>query len=150
MEKERNELAKIETSLQAVGVSVEKNPECIPTVMLSNNRPCPNNEVCMKRGGEGSDSHECVCPAEMGMHRVDGVCREYLPNMAGCTMYLNECGGADEETNEECVVLHAVPNQPRGKHGTCQCRVGFRRDLASQKCLPDTNEDESSSEQKKV
>ena len=83
------------------------------------------------------------------MRRIEGVCREYLPNTDNCMLNLNEC---DAEENEECVPSPIAPAN-RVKHGTCQCQLGFKRDLDSFKCIDITesssdNNDKSSKDKK--
>lgn len=138
--KERSELLKVDNKIVAAALATEKNQECIPTVFVTNNSPCPVNEECVKRPGDDAHGYECMCPHEENMRRIDGVCREYLPNTESCMMYLNEC---DKEANEECVVLHTSPaSSIRSRHGTCQCRVGFTRDSDSSKCKLTNDEQE--------
>ena len=48
-------------------------------------------------------------------------------------MYLNDC---KSDLNEEC-----VPKNRHVKHGTCQCKVGFRRNLNTLACDPVTTQD---------
>lgn len=135
VKKERNELSQIEENILS-----EKNLQCLPGVLVTKDNACPVNEVCTQKD-ESIQVYECICPKQEKMRRIDGVCREYLPNQAGCTMYLNEC---DNEDNEECVAFHSN----RAKHGTCQCQIGFRRDFKTFRCMP-TNDNDSSEENDK-
>lgn len=69
---------------------------------------------------------QCVCPKEFSFIRVDNICREYLKKSPGCSMFMNECNPG---LNEECV---AINNYAR--HGSCQCKLGLKRNLQTSMC----------------
>ena len=88
---------------------------------------CPANELCRIKSDK-SQQGECYCPMELGFYKIQGECREYLQISIDCSMYLNDC---KKELREEC-----VPKNRHSKHGTCQCQVGFRRNLNTFRCDP--------------
>jgi hypothetical protein len=124
LSKERSELFKIEDSLSS---GEDRGSKCEPDERKSQ---CPMNEICsLKKSSSASSpvvSHQCVCPREKNFRRVDGECREYLPGSDSCMLYLNEC---NPQLNEECVVVNKF-----SKHGTCQCKVGYKRNQKSFEC----------------
>lgn len=117
--KERSELTKLEYDIFN---NLEKTIECTPE---TSEKDCSPNEICTLKGDQ-SPGYECVCPKQNYYHRIDGVCREYLPKMEGCMLYLREC---NKQLNEECVSLNE-----KSKHGTCQCQLGYRRNPQTFRC----------------
>ena len=95
---------------------------CLLDKISSPENKCPTNQVCLIKNKQPV----CVCPEELNLRLIDGVCREIYDSMVGCTMYLNEC---TTELNEECVSLNSY-----SKHGTCQCKLGFRRNPTTFSC----------------
>ncbi len=112
IQKEKLELAKLNLDM------IEK--PCMPALKDS----CPPNESCMFN--MHTKSFQCSCPASLNYHRIEGECREYLPNMSGCELNLNECVTS---LNEECLSLI-----PTAKHGTCQCMRGYKRNQVTLQC----------------
>jgi hypothetical protein len=84
---------------------------------------CPPNEACLF--DQLHQAYVCVCPREKEFMRVEGVCREYVPNGLSCLLDMgDECS-----ENEECLTLHT-----NRKHGTCQCKLGYVRNRVNFKC----------------
>lgn len=98
----------------------EFDNECSP-----DESSCQPYELCRL---SNMNVYKCVCPIEYGFLKIDGKCREYLSKTKGCEMYIDRC-----PFNEECV----IKNKYR-KKGTCQCLVGFRRNIETFKCEPDS------------
>lgn len=88
--------------------------ECSET----NNSSCPLNEICLKG--------KCTCPKELNYMKIDNMCREYLHKSPGCSMFMSEC---KPSLNEECIALN-----PYSRHGTCQCKSGYKRNLETFAC----------------
>ncbi len=103
---------KFETIPQVLNKQLET---CLLDKISSPENKCPINQVCLIK----DKLPVCVCPEELNLRLIDGICREVYDSMVGCTMYLNEC---TVRPNEECVALNSF-----SKHGTCQCKLGFRR-----------------------
>jgi hypothetical protein len=82
---------------------------------------CPPNEACLF--DELHQTHVCTCQREKDFVRLQGVCREYIPNGLGCLLG-DDCGD-----NEECLTLYTSK-----KHGTCQCKLGYKRNRVNFKC----------------
>lgn len=120
LKSENNELDQIKNEiLNSINNFQEDSNKCDPS-----NSNCPLNELCVQNEFKIFD---CVCPRELNFFRIDGLCREYLPKSPTCRLILNECSNS----NEECIVY----NQ-HSKHGTCQCKVGYKRNLNSFTCEP--------------
>ena len=92
-----------------------------------NEQSCSLNEKCAF--SELIQAYECKCKSHK-YKRINNVCREYvLQHSRTCQLFLtDEC---DNSSNEECVSLYDY-----AKHGTCQCKLGFERDVANGQCLP--------------
>lgn len=105
--------------LESFLANSQNRDECSPE-----ESSCQLYEIC--RLGN-LNVYQCVCPNEFGFHRIDGRCREYLPNTKDCEMYIDRC-----PENEECLIRNGYRKQ-----GTCQCMMGFRRNLQTFKCEPE-------------
>ena len=88
---------------------------------------CPVNELCLMVD-QTTQAYDCVCLKEKSFYKVDNVCREFLQPSQSCDMYLSECRA---DLNEECVSVNEY-----SKHGTCQCKIGFKRSVDMFTCEP--------------
>ncbi len=84
----------------------------------SSDTGCLLNEICLMG--------KCKCPEEFSYYRIDGQCREYLKKGLGCSMFMDEC---NHDLNEECVTHNSI-----ARHGTCQCKLGFKRNSHTKMC----------------
>ncbi len=120
LKNENNELDQIKTEiLNSINNFQEDSNKCD-----SSNSNCPLNELCIQNEFKIFD---CVCPSEFNFFRIDGLCREYLEKSARCTLMLNECANQ----NEECIIYNQY-----SKHGTCQCKMGYKRNKNTFICEP--------------
>ena len=102
---------------------VNSYPQCDPT--LEAHASCPINELCLMVD-RFKQVYECVCLEEKKFFKIENVCRELLQTSQSCDLYLSECR---KELNEECVTLNDY-----NKHGTCQCKAGYKRNLNTFVC----------------
>lgn len=100
----------------AAAADGQKKSNCM---FNSTSSGCPLNELCLL--------DDCVCPNELSYVRIEGVCREYLKHKSvGCSLFMSEC---DPSLNEECISLSSM-----NRHGTCQCKVGYKRNMDTALC----------------
>ncbi|CAF1112750.1 unnamed protein product [Brachionus calyciflorus] len=115
-------IRKEKEDLNAFFASQSFENQCSP-----NENTCEENEKCLFN--KLNNVYECVCPREFGFYKIDGVCREYLPDTNGCELYIDKC-----PKDEECLAKNEV-----SKHGTCQCKINYRRNLDTFICEPVDN-----------
>lgn len=90
----------------AQSLNEDLKPEC--------SLKCPENELCMWKDKQLI----CHCPESINFFRINKQCREMWDGFPRC----DERNPCDSKFNEECV------------EGTCQCLMGYRRDLRTYKC----------------
>ncbi len=94
------------------------NPEC--------HLKCPQNEYCLLLDNQPT----CHCPQSISFFRINSQCREMYAAMPVCDETLI-C-----KPNEDCVTISIY-----AKEGTCQCSMGYRRDLTTFECKNGSGED---------
>jgi hypothetical protein len=103
--------------------AINSYPKCNPNSDFHTS--CPINELCLLVD-DMSQLYECVCLEQKKFFKIDNVCREFLQPSQSCDLYMSECR---KDLNEECVSLNEY-----AKHGTCQCKVGFKRNFDTFMC----------------
>ncbi|CAF1062140.1 unnamed protein product [Adineta ricciae] len=114
--------------------------ECNDTKLCKINEQCEQISVSAQ-----IQRNICSCDHKSGYRRINGVCRQYLPNTKPCAIYEKDFQETDDnedldqtvnrgrcKKNEEC-----LPPNDRAKHGYCQCKLGFLRTSGNGKCLAD-------------